>query len=756
MKKALSIILVFVMMFALLPVAFAGNTIEVKAGSTIVESGAETWTFTNGEITIYNQNITEISIAGDSNVTLSFAVSPVSWFEVRNSIEGLTVKPAVSMPNGLCIKKCVDYPVTIEFDPNQDSAIGNGLLIIPDGTTITSISSEDVLVSNGRKVSILLANPSAANPGESVAAVNTAGSLQFKRSGSIPTTFEISTTGPSSSLSRHICAVNASNLKIDSGVTLKASIEKSTDTDIYNAVQAEYLDISKGAAVQATVTGGEDTFKTTAVFATTFENSGTVRASVDAGTATVYARYLSFKDGIIEAINPSGNAVAFPVILNVEENAKAIGGDDADHALEIEDPENSDSYRNKKYVKLYVPNGLSLDKSTISLAVGQTSTLTATTIPTEATIADWTVPTADADKVTLTKNGKECSVKAEKAGTATITVTDSNGNTASCSVSVTDAPATSISLNKTTLSIPLDGSFTLVATTDPASATVGTEGWTKDNDNVSLTKDGKNCKVTGDKVGTSIVKVKDSNNNETSCTVTVTGAAGIDIYDPAAELYSLGSVGEVVRFRASVTPEWTADNNNDIRWTSSNENVAKVTAIEPHGTGAYIEATGAGSAAITASCGGQSKMVSVVVISDYKFTAPTGKLIWYYDRNPQYNLEFSTNIANPVRVTIQAGNKEYDFTKNLIRGANGAMAIPYSALYTTFGRQTTTMTVKVFYGPGANDYIYKNLYYRSVYDAPLTADTDMTWAYVTMLVAGLFISASPLILKKAKRRGAAQ
>ena len=767
MKKALSIILALIMLLSLLPTAFAANTIVVNEGSNTVESGTGKWTFTDGELVICDPAITEVSISGDPDVTLSFAsgVVPNNTFTVINSIQRLTVKPATYMPKGLRVIKNADYPVTVQFDPSRDSMIGNGLFIKPDGANITSISSEDVLVSSGKAVSILLTASTDAKCGDNaVAAINTTGSLKFSRIGSTPVRFDVTTYGPDTTIGgTKVCAINAtggnSKITVENGVSLNTVVNKKDTTDMYYALKADNTVIEESATISAKVSGGTDEINTVSFYSTWLTNSGTLNAFVNPGAEALFASYPEFKGGTVEATNEGSKDAAFFASISVAEGTQAIAGDSASTATAVANPDEPASYRGKKYMKIYIPvPGVTLDITTVSLTVGQTETLTATTDPVEATITDWTVPTADADKVTLTKNGKECSVKAEKAGTATITVTDSNGNYDTCVVTVTDAPASSISLNKTTLSIPLDGSFTLVATTDPVSATVGTEGWTKDNDNVSLTKDGKNCTVKGDKIGTSVVTVTDSNGNEESCTVTVTGAAGIDIYDPATDRYSLGSVGEVVRFRASVTPEWTAENNNDIRWTSSNENVAKVTAIEPHGKGAYIEATGAGSAAITASCGGRADVVSVVVVSDYKFTAPTGKLIWYYDRNPQYNLEFSTSIPYQGirRVVIQAGNRDYDFTSVAMQNTYGTVTIPYSALYTTFGRQTTTMTVKVFYGPGANDYIYKNLYYRSVYDAPLTADTDMTWAYVTMLVAGLFISASPLILKKAKRRGVAQ
>ncbi|HEJ7989704.1 TPA: Ig domain-containing protein [Serratia liquefaciens] len=79
-------------------------------------------------------------------------------------------------------------------------------------------------------------------------------------------------------------------------------------------------------------------------------------------------------------------------------------------------------------------SGVTLNKTTTSLAVGANETLTATVAPADATNKEITWSTSDAAKATV-DNGKVTGVAA---GTATITVTTEDGDkTASCAVTVT-------------------------------------------------------------------------------------------------------------------------------------------------------------------------------------------------------------------------------------------------------------------------------------------------------------------------------
>jgi len=93
---------------------------------------------------------------------------------------------------------------------------------------------------------------------------------------------------------------------------------------------------------------------------------------------------------------------------------------------------------------LNVPvSGVTLNKSSISLAVGGTETLTATVSPSDATNKDVGWSSSNSNVATVTYG----TVTAVSAGSATITVTTADGGkTAQCTVTVTSSsiPATQL------------------------------------------------------------------------------------------------------------------------------------------------------------------------------------------------------------------------------------------------------------------------------------------------------------------------
>lgn len=79
---------------------------------------------------------------------------------------------------------------------------------------------------------------------------------------------------------------------------------------------------------------------------------------------------------------------------------------------------------------------MTLNKTTLSLAVGATETLNATVTPAEA--SDKSVSYSSSDSTVATVTPVQGKVTAVKAGSATITVTTSNGKTATCAVTITE------------------------------------------------------------------------------------------------------------------------------------------------------------------------------------------------------------------------------------------------------------------------------------------------------------------------------
>lgn len=87
--------------------------------------------------------------------------------------------------------------------------------------------------------------------------------------------------------------------------------------------------------------------------------------------------------------------------------------------------------------KSVTPTSVTLNKTTLTLEVGGTETLTATVLPADA--EDKTINFTSSDTAIATVTPVQGKVTAVAAGTSTITVTTSNGLTATCEVTVTAA-----------------------------------------------------------------------------------------------------------------------------------------------------------------------------------------------------------------------------------------------------------------------------------------------------------------------------
>ena len=141
--------------------------------------------------------------------------------------------------------------------------------------------------------------------------------------------------------------------------------------------------------------------------------------------------------------------------------------------------------------------GVTLNKSTLELAVRETETLIATVAPVNATNQNVTWKSRNTEFATVDANGV---VTAVAAGTATITVTTKDGaHTADAIVTVITVPVTDIRLSKEEFSFFRGQTETLTATIIPANATNQAVMWQSGNPSVATVDD--NGVVTGISVG---------------------------------------------------------------------------------------------------------------------------------------------------------------------------------------------------------------------------------------------------------------
>jgi uncharacterized protein YjdB len=216
--------------------------------------------------------------------------------------------------------------------------------------------------------------------------------------------------------------------------------------------------------------------------------------------------------------------------------------------------------------------GVSLNKSSTTITVGNTETLTATVAPSNATNKNVTWSSGNTSVVTVNQNGQ---VTAVSAGSAVITVTTQDGNkTATCTVTVTGGtvPVTGVSLNKSSTTIMVGNTETLTATVAPSNATNKNVSWSTSAPAVATVSGGT---VSAVSTGNATITVTTQDGSKTTtCTVTVTAAPvpviGVTLNKKTLTLKEGGTETLI----ATVSPS-NATNKN-VTWNSSAPDIASV------------------------------------------------------------------------------------------------------------------------------------------------------------------------------------
>ena len=163
---------------------------------------------------------------------------------------------------------------------------------------------------------------------------------------------------------------------------------------------------------------------------------------------------------------------------------------------------------------------VSLNKTSLTLEVGESYTLVVTVSPSNAT--DKSITWSSTNSSVASVSGGKVTAKSE--GTTTITAEAHNGKTATCTVTVNEpvpevVEVTSVSLNKTSLTLEIGESETLTATVLPSNATDKSVTWTSSAQSVATVANGT---VTAVGSGTATITATTSNGKKATCMVTVT------------------------------------------------------------------------------------------------------------------------------------------------------------------------------------------------------------------------------------------
>ena len=222
--------------------------------------------------------------------------------------------------------------------------------------------------------------------------------------------------------------------------------------------------------------------------------------------------------------------------------------------------------------KAYPVTSVSLDKTSLTLTEGDASQLTATVLPENASNKNVRWESTNTGVATV-NNGK---VTAVKAGSAAIKViTEDGSKTAECSITVNVKayPVTSVSLDKTSLTLTEGETAQLTATVLPENASNKNVSWTSSNSDVAtVSQDGQ---VTAVSAGTATIRVVTTDGGKVAeCAVIVNHlyvpVTGVSIEPSSAAV----AVGKTIQLAATVSPS-NAD-EKDVTWESSDESIAKV------------------------------------------------------------------------------------------------------------------------------------------------------------------------------------
>lgn len=243
-------------------------------------------------------------------------------------------------------------------------------------------------------------------------------------------------------------------------------------------------------------------------------------------------------------------------------------------------------------------SGISLDRPTAEIIVGETVQLKATITPSDATDQNivWT-----SSKGKVAKVDSKGLVTAFAEGKTTITA-NASGKTATCVVTVSKKPVavTSITLDKTAISLLKGESETLVATIKPDDATIQTVSWTSSDSGVASV-DAKG-KVTANAHGTATIIAK-AGDQQATCDVTVTVLVEAVSLNKSELTLNLGQSETLI---ASVKPDDASEKT--VTWTST---ISSVASVDSNGT---ITAKATGKSIIKAKVGDKEASCLVTVV----------------------------------------------------------------------------------------------------------------------------------------------
>lgn len=461
--------------------------------------------------------------------------------------------------------------------------------------TGVSISSASITVPKGEKrtVTAVIKPSNAANTdliwsssNESVATVNGSGVITGKTKGTATITVETEDGGFKDTCTVEVVqlvtaiSLESTSISLDAGKTktLVATVSpssasnknvtwKSSDTSVVKISSKGVVTAVKAGSAVITVASKDGNVSTTCRVTVTQPATGIslnkTKANVDVGG----------KYTLKATLKPSNVTSTYVAWTSSNEKVATVTSKGVVKGLKtgttvITAATANGTYKATCKITVIKPvTSVTLDKTSLTINVGKTSTLTPTVKPSSASIKTVTWSSSDNDVATVSSKGV---ITAKGPGYATITVkTKDNSKTDTCRVLVIQ-PVSSVKLNKTSGSIEVGDTYTLKATVKPSNASNQAVKWSTSNKKVATVDN--NGKITAVGKGTAIITVKTVDGSKTAtCTVKVIkSVTGVKLDKSEALLY----IGKTLTLKATVVP--SSASNKKVKWYTSDEKIAKV------------------------------------------------------------------------------------------------------------------------------------------------------------------------------------
>jgi len=351
--------------------------------------------------------------------------------------------------------------------------------------------------------------------------------------------------------------------------------------------------------------------------------------------------------------------------------------------------------------------GITLSATTASIKVEESTTLTATVSPSNATNSGVTWSSSNALVANVNSKGV---VTGMSVGTATITATaaDGSGITATCTVTVNPILASEISLNKTEETIIKGESTELSATVYPSNVTNANVTWSSSDESVATVN--SVGVVTGKHEGVAVITATaaDGSGVQASCSITVDPllVSAISLDKDSLQM----TEGDAYLLTATISP---ADaSNTSVTWSSDNPEIVSVNSE------GLISALSAGSAVITViAADGSGVQTSCVVTVNPKFV--------FVESISLSSYEETIKIGDSFRLSVAVSPSDASNDSIVWSSSDEAIAtVDSEGNVTAISVGTAIITVSATDGSGAKAECHITVNPILVSDITLTLSTD--------------------------------